>query len=161
VWNRVAWPEFVTAYPELDLDLLDPWTRRLYELGRDLPEAGRNEARFRRAAVRAAFARALEGCDALLLPATGFAAPRADEEEVDVGDGKTMDVYRGGCAWFTRPVNLAGLPALSFPTGFDGRGLPLGAQLVGPERSEWTLLRLGAAFERDSGPDRSGPVAPA
>jgi aspartyl-tRNA(Asn)/glutamyl-tRNA(Gln) amidotransferase subunit A len=160
VWNHIAWPEFTAAYPDLDLDLIDPRTRRLYELGRDLPEAERNEARFRRAAVRAAFARALEGCDALLLPATGFAAPRADEEQVDVGDRRTMDVYRGGCAWFTRPVNLAGLPALSFVTGFDGRGLPLGAQLVGPERSEWALLRLGAAFERDSGVTGREPALP-
>ena len=147
VWDRLAWAEFAAAYPDLDLDRIDPWTRGLYEQGVGRPESERNDARFRRGAIRTAFARALEAADVLVLPATPFAAPRFDDERVDVGDGEPFETYRGACAWFTRAVSLAGLPALSIPAGADGRGLPLGVQLVGRERDEWTLLRAGVAFQ--------------
>ena len=32
---------------------------------------------------------------------------------------------------FTRPINYLGLPSLSIPTGFTGKGLPVGMQLIG------------------------------
>jgi aspartyl-tRNA(Asn)/glutamyl-tRNA(Gln) amidotransferase subunit A len=45
------------------------------------------------------------------------------------------------------PANHAGVPGISLPAGFDGGGLPIGAQLFGPDFSEATLLRLGRAYE--------------
>lgn len=48
----------------------------------------------------------------------------------------------------TVPANHAGVPGLSLPAGFDSQGLPIGVQLLGPDFSEATLLRLGRAFER-------------
>jgi Asp-tRNA(Asn)/Glu-tRNA(Gln) amidotransferase A subunit family amidase len=36
---------------------------------------------------------------------------------------------------------------LSFPVGFAADGLPIGAQLLGPDFSEATLLRIGRAYE--------------
>lgn len=160
VWNDVCWPEFASAYPDLDLARVDRRTAGLYEHGRGLAEEARRRARFRRAEIRTTFARAFESADVLLLPATPFAAPRADDEEVDLGDGDPMDVYRGGCAWFTRTISLTGLPALSLPAGFDGRGLPLGVQLVGAERQEWTLLRAGAAFQERTEHHLREPTGP-
>lgn len=47
----------------------------------------------------------------------------------------------------TVPANHAGIPGLSLPGGFDQNGLPIGIQLLGPDFSEATLLRLGRAFE--------------
>jgi aspartyl-tRNA(Asn)/glutamyl-tRNA(Gln) amidotransferase subunit A len=47
----------------------------------------------------------------------------------------------------TVPANHAGVPGLSIPAGFDTQGLPIGAQLLGPDFSEATLLRLGRAYE--------------
>jgi aspartyl-tRNA(Asn)/glutamyl-tRNA(Gln) amidotransferase subunit A len=44
-------------------------------------------------------------------------------------------------------ANHAGIPGLSFPCGFDGEGLPIGAQLLGPDFSEAALLRLARAYE--------------
>jgi len=48
---------------------------------------------------------------------------------------------------FTISCNLAGLPGLSLPCGFDDRGLPIGLQLLGRVFDETTLLRVGAAYE--------------
>ena len=47
----------------------------------------------------------------------------------------------------TVPANHAGIPGLSIPAGFDAQGLPIGAQLLGPDFSEATLLRIGRAYE--------------
>lgn len=48
----------------------------------------------------------------------------------------------------TVPANHAGIPGLSLPGGFDQNGLPIGVQLLGPDFSEATLLRIGRVFER-------------
>ncbi|MCK4801763.1 MAG: Asp-tRNA(Asn)/Glu-tRNA(Gln) amidotransferase subunit GatA, partial [Anaerolineales bacterium] len=45
-------------------------------------------------------------------------------------------------------TNHAGIPGLSIPVGFDKKGLPIGAQFLGPDYSEGLLLRLGRAFEK-------------
>jgi aspartyl-tRNA(Asn)/glutamyl-tRNA(Gln) amidotransferase subunit A len=47
----------------------------------------------------------------------------------------------------TVPANHAGTPGLSIPAGFDSQGLPIGVQLLGPDFSEATLLRIGRAYE--------------
>jgi len=47
----------------------------------------------------------------------------------------------------TVPANHAGIPGLSLPVGFDREGLPIGVQLLGPDFSEATLLRIGRAYE--------------
>jgi aspartyl-tRNA(Asn)/glutamyl-tRNA(Gln) amidotransferase subunit A len=45
---------------------------------------------------------------------------------------------------FTISINLAGLPALSLPCGFDDDGLPVGLQIIGKHFDEPTIL--GAAY---------------
>ena len=47
----------------------------------------------------------------------------------------------------TVPTNHAGVPGLSIPAGFDQAGLPIGVQLLGPDFSEATLLRIGRCYE--------------
>ncbi|MBE0697797.1 MAG: Asp-tRNA(Asn)/Glu-tRNA(Gln) amidotransferase subunit GatA, partial [Anaerolineaceae bacterium] len=47
----------------------------------------------------------------------------------------------------TVPANHAGIPGISVPAGLDGEGLPIGIQLLGPDFSEGTLLRIGRAYE--------------
>ena len=47
----------------------------------------------------------------------------------------------------TVPANHAGVPGISIPAGFDRQGLPIGVQLLGPDFSEATLLRIGRTYE--------------
>ena len=47
----------------------------------------------------------------------------------------------------TIPANLAGIPAVSLPAGFDGRGLPVGMQLMAPSFAEAQLLQAAHAYQ--------------
>jgi aspartyl-tRNA(Asn)/glutamyl-tRNA(Gln) amidotransferase subunit A len=49
---------------------------------------------------------------------------------------------------YTISVNLAGLPALSLPCGFDRESMPIGLQIIGRPFEEATILRLAYAYEQ-------------
>ncbi len=49
---------------------------------------------------------------------------------------------------FTIAVNLAGLPAISVPCGFDSKGLPIGLQVIGKAFDEETVLKVADAVEK-------------
>jgi aspartyl-tRNA(Asn)/glutamyl-tRNA(Gln) amidotransferase subunit A len=49
---------------------------------------------------------------------------------------------------FTLPANLAGVPGLAFPVGFDSAGLPIGMQLMGRHFGEETLFRAAHAYQK-------------
>jgi aspartyl-tRNA(Asn)/glutamyl-tRNA(Gln) amidotransferase subunit A len=49
---------------------------------------------------------------------------------------------------FTLPANLAGVPGLAFPVGFDGQGLPVGMQLMGAHFREDILFRMAHAYQQ-------------
>ncbi len=50
----------------------------------------------------------------------------------------------------TVPANLAGLPAISIPCGFDKKGLPIGLQLIGNVLEEHRILNAANIFELDA-----------
>ena len=58
----------------------------------------------------------------------------------------------------TIPINMAGIPGMSVPCGFDQNGLPIGLQLMGPHFSEAKLLQTALAFEKASGLKNLQPV---
>lgn len=49
---------------------------------------------------------------------------------------------------YTISANLAGLPAISVPCGFDAKGLPLGLQLIGPLLEEARVMNFAYQFEK-------------
>lgn len=162
-WGDIAWPEFATVYPDLDLDHVGHQIAEHYRYGKTLDPHRRAAASEHAERMQAAFVAALRGVDAVLLPATGYAAPLFTDDEIAVGDGESLNVFRGGPVWFTCPMDVGKLPALSVPAGFDPGGLPLGVQLLGGFGAEWTLLRIGHAFQRLTGhhlrtpPPQPGP----
>jgi aspartyl-tRNA(Asn)/glutamyl-tRNA(Gln) amidotransferase subunit A len=51
----------------------------------------------------------------------------------------------------TIPSNLAGHPAISVPVGLDGRGLPIGFQVMAPPLGEEVMYQVAAEVERLAG----------
>ena len=89
------------------------------------------------------FSRAFEKCDLLLGPTTPSTAFVLGEKNDDPVAMYLNDI-------FTNSANLAGLPALSVPAGFDSRGLPVGLHLIGRYADESTLLNVAHQFQRQT-----------
>jgi aspartyl-tRNA(Asn)/glutamyl-tRNA(Gln) amidotransferase subunit A len=49
---------------------------------------------------------------------------------------------------FTLPINLAGIPGLAFPVGFDSNSMPIGMQLLGPHFKEDVLIQTAHAYQQ-------------
>ncbi len=111
-------------------DVLGLIMRGLGVLGVDFEEALRERPRLREAAEHA-----MDGVDALLLPATAIVAP-------PVGAG---DEVREPLAHFTRPFNTTGQPVVALPAPVSG--LPVGMQVVGRTNTE--TLRAALWLERE------------
>jgi aspartyl-tRNA(Asn)/glutamyl-tRNA(Gln) amidotransferase subunit A len=79
-------------------------------------------------------------CDLIVSPTAPTTAFRIGEKASDPLQMYLEDI-------FTVPVNLAGLPGMSIPCGFDSKGLPIGLQLIGKAWDEETLVSVAAAYE--------------
>jgi aspartyl-tRNA(Asn)/glutamyl-tRNA(Gln) amidotransferase subunit A len=94
-----------------------------------------------------------------------IAAPVAPTTAFKIGEhsGDPLAMYLEDI--FTLPANLAGVPGLAFPVGFDGNHLPIGMQLMGPYFREEILFRAAHAYQmvtdwHNHRPDPSVKVAP-
>ena len=87
---------------------------------------------------------AFNDVDAVLTPSTPSAAFKMGDKKDDPISMYLNDV-------FTVPVNLAGLPAISVPAGYDKNKLPLGLQLIGKPFNEQTILNLSLAIQKRAG----------
>ncbi len=93
-----------------------------------------------RTLLRQDFEKAFAEVDVIIGPTTPFPPFRLGESEAD-----PMQLYL--CDLLTAPANLAGIPGLSLPCGFDEDGLPVGLQILGPALGDETILRVAEAFE--------------
>ncbi|MDA0266215.1 MAG: Asp-tRNA(Asn)/Glu-tRNA(Gln) amidotransferase subunit GatA [Cyanobacteria bacterium] len=94
-----------------------------------------------RTLIKQDFEKAFESVDVLLCPTTPTTAFKTGEKVND-----PLSMYLSDL--MTIPVNLAGLPSLSLPCGFDQAGLPIGLQLIGNVLQEQTLLEVAYAYEQ-------------
>ena len=124
-----------------------------YALSAGYVDAYYHKAQQVRTLIRRDFERAFEQVDVLLTPTaptTAFAAgAHADDP---------LAMYLADL--LTIPVNLAGLPAISLPCGFDRRGLPIGLQLIGDVLEEPRLLQLAHHYEQAARVMEGRPPAP-
>ena len=58
---------------------------------------------------------------------------------------------------YTIAVNLAGVPGISIPCGFDEKNLPIGLQILAPTFAEDKLLRIARMFEKETDWHRKKP----
>jgi aspartyl-tRNA(Asn)/glutamyl-tRNA(Gln) amidotransferase subunit A len=99
-----------------------------------------------RTVLRRAVDRALEGLDALLLPALAIGAPPIGASTVSVSAG--TEPVRAIMLRLTQLFNITGHPAIAIPCGRGGDGLPRAIQLVGHRGSTERLLQVALAVER-------------
>ena len=96
-----------------------------------------------RSLIRSDFTRAFENCDCILMPVSPTAAFKIGEKMNDPLRMYLSDVY-------TIAANLAGIPAVSIPSGFDEAGLPVGLQILAPVFREDRLLRIARMYEKQT-----------
>ena len=91
--------------------------------------------------IKEDFDKAFNNVDAILTPSTPSSAFKMGEKKDDPVSMYLNDI-------FTVPVNLAGLPAISIPSGYDKNNLPLGLQLIGRPFDEQMILNLSLALQK-------------
>lgn len=136
----------IAGRSDADLALSEPDYRSVIEAGRGYRGTDYIAAMHRRAQLRGQFVRMFERADLLVTPTVATTAFAAGTLGIDRIDGRPTDPHLGWSP-FSWPINLAGLPAMTVPCGFDASGLPIGLQFVGPWLGEDRILRAGAAFE--------------
>ncbi len=94
-----------------------------------------------KALIKQAFDNAFEKYDLILGPVAPTTALKLGASLSDPIKMYLGDVY-------TVSVNLAGLPAISLPCGYDSNGLPIGLQLLARHFDEKTMIRAAYAFEQ-------------
>jgi aspartyl-tRNA(Asn)/glutamyl-tRNA(Gln) amidotransferase subunit A len=86
------------------------------------------------------FAEAFKRCDVIMGPTSPTTAFRLGEKSGDPVQMYLSDIY-------TIAVNLAGLPGLSVPCGFDAKGLPVGLQIIGDYFREAQILNVAHQYQ--------------
>lgn len=119
--------------------------KRRIMLGTYALSAGYYDAYYKKALqvrtlIQQDFNAALAKCDIILSPTSPTTAFRQGEKTDDPLSMYLSDIY-------TISLNLAGLPGISVPCGFDSRGLPIGVQLIGRAFTEETLLRAAQGYQ--------------
>ena len=112
-----------------------------YALSAGYYDAYYGQAQKVRTLIKRDFEQAFEQVDAIAAPVAPTTAFRIGEHSDDPLAMYLEDV-------FTLPANLAGVPGLAFPVGFDGQGLPVGMQLMGAHFKEEVLLKTAHAYQQ-------------
>ena len=116
-----------------------------YVLSAGFYDAYYNRARRVRALIKEDFDKVFStGIDAILTPTTPSAAFGLGE----MSDADPVQMYLNDV--FTVTVNLAGLPGVSVPTGFDKSGLPLGLQVICRPWEEADMLNIAYSLEQSA-----------
>lgn len=123
-----------------------PEVKRRIMIGTYALSAGYYDAYYLRAQkvrtlIKEDFETAFQDVDVLVCPTSPTTAFKAGEKTAD-----PLSMYLSDL--MTIPVNLAGLPGLSLPCGFDSQGLPIGLQLISNALREDVLFHVAYAYEQ-------------
>ena len=120
--------------------------KRRILLGTYVLSAGYYDAYYKKAqnlrgTIVKAFDDAFTKCDFILAPTVPMTAFEMGHAVSDPIETYLTDIC-------TVPVNIAGLPAVSVPCGFNDKGMPIGMQLIGNKFREATILNAANAYEK-------------
>jgi aspartyl-tRNA(Asn)/glutamyl-tRNA(Gln) amidotransferase subunit A len=133
--------DVLTTAPHLYTDE----TRLNLELGNYILAKDYLNAQRYRVLLGRSFRELFRSYDVIATPTTRIAAVPIEAEIVDIR-GETKSVHLS-LLHNTEPCDLAGLPAITVPCGFNSRQLPIGFQLMGRPFDEDLLFRVGSAYE--------------
>ncbi|HEU4720435.1 MAG TPA: amidase [Gemmatimonadaceae bacterium] len=131
----------------------------------EIAEAERNtgadvaRAAARQARLYAETARFFETYEYFVLPVTQVEPFDIKSEYPTTVNGVALPTYidwMRSC-WY---VTLSACPAISVPAGFSARGLPVGLQIVGRHRGDWSVLQMAHAFEQATRHGARRPTLP-
>lgn len=117
-----------------------PATRLTLELGNEMSSRDYIQAQRMRTRGIQNFSKVFEEVDVILTPTTALTGPVVPPAALAKGWSdlsSDTEMMR-----FVFPGNLLGLPAISFPVGYDQDGMPIGMQAIGNYWSEALLLRV-------------------
>ncbi|OPX42172.1 glutamyl-tRNA(Gln) amidotransferase subunit A [Ruminiclostridium hungatei] len=104
-----------------------------------------------RTLISQGFDEAFSKYDVVLHPTTPETAFKLGQNTDDPLSMYLADIY-------TVSANIAGLPSISLPCGYDANGLPIGLSFTGKPLGEREILRAAATFEADFAPEFRVPV---
>ncbi|NOX65438.1 MAG: Asp-tRNA(Asn)/Glu-tRNA(Gln) amidotransferase subunit GatA [Chlorobi bacterium] len=120
--------------------------KRRIMLGTYVLSSGYYDAYYRKAQkvrrlIKEDFTNAFEQVDIILTPTSPFTAFKIGEKSSDPMQMYLSDIY-------TTSINLAGIPAINIPIGFDSNDLPIGVQLIANQFEENLLLQTVKFFNK-------------
>lgn len=123
--------------------------KRRILLGTYVLSAGYYDAYYKKAqnlrgTIVKAFNRAFEKCDVILAPTAPMTAFELGRAVADPVETYQTDIC-------TVPVNIAGLPAVSVPCGFNANGMPIGMQIIGKGFGEAQILNVAYKYQQVMG----------
>ncbi|MBP8605418.1 MAG: Asp-tRNA(Asn)/Glu-tRNA(Gln) amidotransferase subunit GatA [Phycisphaerae bacterium] len=147
--------DYIEVYSRSRDEGFGPEVKRRIMLGTYALSSGYYDAYYLKALkvrnlIRSDFTKAFEQADCLMMPVSPTTAFKIGEKTDDPLQMYLADVY-------TIAVNLAGVPGISIPCGFDRQNLPVGLQIISAPFTEDKLLRIARMHEKETGWHRCRP----
>lgn len=138
--------DLLATYMKTRKQFLGTEVKRRILIGSYVLSAGYYDAYYKKAQqvrriVIDEFADAFKNVDVIVSPTSPVPPFKLHERQNDPLSMYLADVY-------TVAANLAGIPAMSVPAGFTKSGLPVGMQLMGKQLDEYSILKLGHAYQQ-------------
>jgi aspartyl-tRNA(Asn)/glutamyl-tRNA(Gln) amidotransferase subunit A len=140
--------DYVEVYTKSRAEAFGEEVKRRIMLGTYALSSGYYDAYYLKALkvrnlIRGDFTDAFEKCDCIMMPVAPTTAFKIGEKVDDPLQMYLSDIY-------TIAANLAGIPGISIPCGFDENNLPIGLQIMAPTFEEEKLLRIARMFEKET-----------
>lgn len=147
-WRAENYEDLTDLYTKTRSEGFGSEVKRRILLGTFVLSTGYYDAYYKKALqvksiIKTAYDDAFQKYDMLLTPVTPATAPQLGESLSDPLKMYLSDIY-------TVPLNLAGLPGISIPCGFDSNGMPIGAQLIGPALGDSVILNAAHSYQLET-----------
>ena len=154
-YRAEKYTDLLDLYRQTRSEAFGPEVKRRIMLGTYALSSGYYDAYYKKALqvrtlIKNGFDQAFEKYDLVLGPTAPTTAYKIGEKVDD-----PLEMYLGDI--YTVSVNIAGLPGLVVPCGYDSSNLPIGLQLIGKAFDESTLLRVGYTFEQNTNYHKKQP----